>query len=96
MSYGLPVIATPEGGIPAMVQEGVTGYLVPHGNVAVLADALETLIRNPELCASMGENGRKRYLECFTLERFEQGLCNILQRACAWESDVQECRATQP
>jgi glycosyltransferase involved in cell wall biosynthesis len=90
MSFGLPVVSTVEGGIPEIVLDGVTGTLVPRGDVLALADSLETLIRKPELRNAMGENGRRRYLELFTLERFEQGMCSILQQACGIDPSVNE------
>jgi glycosyltransferase involved in cell wall biosynthesis len=43
-----------------------------------LADKLEILIKNPELRKKMGEAGRKKYEEEFTLERFEERMVEIL------------------
>ena len=49
LACGLPVISTPVTGIPEAVQEGVNGLLVPERDVKALADALESLAREPGL-----------------------------------------------
>lgn len=78
MSHALPVVSTYEGAIPDMVQDGVTGFLVRPRDVVTLADRLARLLADPELCAVMGEMGRKRFLEHFTINRFEENLSTIL------------------
>jgi glycosyltransferase involved in cell wall biosynthesis len=79
MQYSLPVVSTYEGGIPDVVEDGVTGFLVPQKDVQALADKLEILIKNPELRKQMGAAGRKKYEEEFTLERFEGRMVEILK-----------------
>jgi len=78
MQYRLPFVSTFEGGIPDVLEEGVTGFLVPQKDVQVLADRLEILIRDKELRIQMGAAGRVRYEEKFTLEHFEYRLKSIL------------------
>jgi len=80
MQFSLPVVSTFEGGIPDVVENGVTGFLVPQKDVEALAEKLELLIRNPELRKQMGEAGRKRYQEKFTLEKFENTLKDIIEQ----------------
>lgn len=75
----LPVVSTFEGGIPDVVENGVTGYLVPQQNVQALADKLELLIKNPALRQAMGAAGRKKYEQEFTLEIFEKRMVQVLQ-----------------
>jgi len=60
MAAGLPVIATRVGGIPNLVQHGLTGLLVARGDVDGLANALCTLLSNPDLTRQMGEAGRQQ------------------------------------
>jgi glycosyltransferase involved in cell wall biosynthesis len=80
MSAGLPVVATAQGGVPDLVDEGRTGYLVPVGDAKAVADRLETLIRQPALRATMGEEGRRRFVERFTLDRFDAGIWSIFEK----------------
>lgn len=60
MSAGLAVIATPVGGVPEAVTNGVEGWLVPPGDVAALAEALDTLLSNEEARRRMGMAGRTK------------------------------------
>lgn len=68
MRAGLPVVASDVGGVGEAVQDGVTGFLVKNGRVEALRGRLQTLLRNPDLRARMGVEGRRRYLAGFTLE----------------------------
>ncbi|WP_026952545.1 glycosyltransferase family 4 protein [Algoriphagus mannitolivorans] len=78
MSAGKPVVATKSGGASEMVLEGETGFLIPIKNVKTGSAAISTLIEDPSLRNSMGEKGRKRVLEKFSLESFEQKVVNHL------------------
>lgn len=79
MSYSLPVISTFEGGIPDIVEDSVTGFLVPQRDIYALADKIETLISNPQLRAKLGEAGRKKYESDFTQIKFEHHLQSIIE-----------------
>lgn len=79
MSYSLPVVTTFVGGIPDIVEENVTGFLIPQKDSIALADKLELLIKNPELRNRLGNAGRKKFEREFTVKKFEQRLENILQ-----------------
>ena len=67
MMAGLPVAATRVGGVPELVEDGVTGYLVPPQDSHALAAALQSLLVDPGLRQRLGEAGRKRALEHFSL-----------------------------
>src|SRR5439155_18822417 len=56
---GLPIISTNHGGIPEIVQDGVSGFLVPEKAAQAMADKLAYLIEHPEVCKSMGKIGCK-------------------------------------
>ena len=60
MSCGLPVVATGVGGVPDVVDDGVSGMLVEVGDVAEFARHLSTLATEPGLRASMGAEGRRQ------------------------------------
>ena len=67
MASGKPVIATSLGGNPEIVVDEVTGILVPAKDARALAQAMLRLIREPDTARQMGEAGRKRSQECFTI-----------------------------
>lgn len=66
---GVPAVATAVGGIPELVEDGVTGLLTPPGDVQALTVALERLLQDPELAARMGATARRRVEERFSLAR---------------------------
>lgn len=80
MCFSLPIVSTFEGGIPDVVLDGETGFLVPQKNVLALAEKLELLIQNSELRIKMGCAGRKKYEQEFTLTKFENNLATILEK----------------
>ena len=80
MQHGLPVVSTDEGAVPDMVADGVNGFVCERKDVSGLAGALERLITDAALRMRMGEVGRKRYEEEFTLERFEERFAECLRR----------------
>jgi glycosyltransferase involved in cell wall biosynthesis len=65
MAAGKPVVATRVGGIPEFVMDGKTGLLVEPGNAAALAEAIESLLRDPERARAMGLRGRACALTAF-------------------------------
>lgn len=69
MASGLPIIATSATAIPELIQHGKTGLLVPWNDVNALAEAIITLLDNPEMAKSMGQAGRKRVEQMFTWDK---------------------------
>jgi glycosyltransferase involved in cell wall biosynthesis len=74
MQFALPVVATRWRGIPSVVDDGVTGYLVAVRDSAALADRLARLLEDEALARRMGEAARSAYEERFTLDRFHRDL----------------------
>lgn len=68
MAAGKPVVATRVGGTPEMVADGITGYLVPPADSESLAKAITNLLQDPQKARAMGEEGRKKVQEKFTVE----------------------------
>jgi glycosyltransferase involved in cell wall biosynthesis len=64
-----PVVATAVGGVPDVVDEGETGFLVSPGDTEALAERLEALAHDPARRAAMGEAGRERVLSRYAVER---------------------------
>jgi len=65
MACGTAVVASNVGGIPEVVADGETGLLVPPDEPKALADALNTLARDPERANAMGDAGRQRAISDF-------------------------------
>ena len=69
MQFALPVVATRWRGIPSLVRDGETGYLVPIRDSSSVADMLQKLIQDPVLAKRLGERGREVYLQDFMVEK---------------------------
>lgn len=77
MQNYLPVISTLEGGIPDIIDDGLTGFIIPKNNSLVLAKKLELLILNIDFRLNMGIAGRRKFENEFTISHFENKLTNI-------------------
>jgi glycosyltransferase involved in cell wall biosynthesis len=86
MAAGRPVIATAVGALPEIVEDGVTGTIVPVGDGAGLAEAIATLIAEPDLRRSMGAAGRERVTERFAIDRMSDQLEEVYRAALQWAS----------
>ncbi len=83
MAHGKPVVGGAHGGTPEIIEDGVTGLLVPHGDVEQLFGALEKLLTNEPLRRRMGHRARERVSESFLFEQFAGRLTQIRTRLCA-------------
>lgn len=72
MTLSRPVVAARTGGIPEVVDDGITGLLVPRGNADGLAVALSRILKDHEWAAGLGEEGRRR-AAFFSVERMMRG-----------------------
>jgi glycosyltransferase involved in cell wall biosynthesis/cellulose synthase/poly-beta-1,6-N-acetylglucosamine synthase-like glycosyltransferase len=77
MACGLPVVSTVLSGIPELVEDGVSGFLVQPRDTVALADALERLARDPGLRARMGKAGRAKVRREFDLSANAERLWNL-------------------
>lgn len=68
MALGRPVVVTQVGGMPEVVKDGQTGYLVPTEAPLLMAEAILKILTNPGLGAAMGESGRREAEENYTFE----------------------------
>jgi glycosyltransferase involved in cell wall biosynthesis len=78
MHFDLPVVAAATGGVPEVVLDGKTGLLVPPESPEPLADAVLSLLEQPELARRLVEAARNRLVE-FSLERYVEYLENYYQ-----------------
>src|SRR6266571_156433 len=81
MSAALPVVSTRLAGIPESVVHDKTGLLVPPGDTAALADALEQLIRDPARRLRYGQAGRARMEQHFEIKKTVVPLLQLLRRS---------------
>lgn len=70
MAAGKPLVVSDHGGLPEDVDDGVEGFVVPAGTVEPLADALRALANDPAKREAMGQAGRERALQRYTMERY--------------------------
>ncbi len=79
MAVGLPVVSTVHSGIPELVEDGVSGFLVPEGDARALTDRLACLMDHPERWESMGKAGRKKVEDDFDSEKLNDRLVTLYQ-----------------
>ena len=95
MAMGLPVISTDHGGIPELVEEGVSGFLVPERDADALSQKLGYLLDHPETWAEMGRAGRKYVEQHYDLHKLNDRLANIYQQLLTINSGSSECHQKQ-
>jgi len=78
MAAGLPVVSTSIGGIPEMVIQNETGFLVSPGDAAALAGAIEKMINDRLLARKLGQAGHERAQRLFSIENNVRALCALL------------------
>ena len=86
--YRKPVIGARAGGVPAIIDDGVDGFLVDFGDVADLARRIETLVADRVLAASMGERGYAKVMERYTWDRIFPVVEEVYERLCPRASVV--------
>ena len=83
MACGTPVVASRVGGIPEVVVDGETGWLVPPGDAAALAEALRGALADPARARRMGEAGRRRVEAHFSWDRIAEHTLAVYRDAIA-------------
>ena len=77
MSMGKPCVVSNSGGLPEVVQDNKTGFVVDNGSKEVMAEKIIELIENPELCYSMGESGKIRFNDYFSYRIWKEKMEKI-------------------
>ncbi len=83
MAHARPVVATPVGGTPEVVVDGETGLLVPPRDPAALAGALRRLLEDPDFARRLGEAGRRRVAERFSLDAMTKRILMMYDEVAA-------------
>lgn len=78
MSAALPVIGTDVGAVRELLGDDEAGIVVPPGDSAAMAAAIDALGRSPEQRQRMGQEARMRYINAYTVERFEDSFARAL------------------
>lgn len=79
LSVGTPVVAARAGGIPEVLGHGEAGVLVPPGDADALAGAALSLLRDEARRLTLARRGRRRFEECFTVERHVQQIVKVYE-----------------
>ena len=77
---GLPVVSTEHAGIPEIVRDGASGFLVPEKDVDALIQKLEILIQQPQLRYAMGRTGRKYVEQYYNIKILNNRLVELYQQ----------------
>jgi glycosyltransferase involved in cell wall biosynthesis len=80
MAAAKPVIATNGGGVPEIVVDTVTGFLVPMGDARAMAEAICKVLSDPSMACRMGLRGFRRVQECFSIENTVQKVEAVYRR----------------
>ncbi len=78
MAHELPVVASAHGGLAEIVENGATGYLVPPGDVEMLANVIAQLVVDPTLRRTLGAAGRVRQRLLFSQEKHDEELLKLM------------------
>lgn len=81
MAAGRPLVATRVGGLPDLVEDGVTGLLIPPGDAAALADAIAALLADPARAEAMGRAARERWEESYSTGPFYRATLKVYEEA---------------
>jgi glycosyltransferase involved in cell wall biosynthesis len=80
MACSRAVVATRAGGIPEAVDDEVTGVIVPPRDEDALAAGIVRLLKSPELRRELGQAGRQRVIDSFSVDRLVEGTANVYER----------------
>ncbi|MGF1492437.1 MAG: glycosyltransferase [Microcoleaceae cyanobacterium] len=86
MAMGLPVISTYHGGIPELVEDGVSGFLVPERDAEALAEKLGILINNSQRWPEMGKAGRAYVEQYYDLNQLNNALVEVYRRVLRFDA----------
>ena len=85
MAVGLPVVATRAGAVPEIIEDGVSGILVSPRDPNAMAEAVISLLRDPQRVSNMGKAARRRVEELFTVRQYVAGVEQVYQQVLGVE-----------
>ncbi len=96
MAMGLPVIGTLHGGIPELIEDGISGFLVPERDAEAIAEKVIELIEHAENWSAMGASGRARVEEKYDMYKLNEQLVNIYQQQLSEQSSSTTANTSNP
>ena len=88
MSYGVPVISTPVGGIPDVLEDGVNGFIVPCGDTVMLSKRITDILKNYSLFQNMSKNNYRKIAQNFNTTKIIEKLRNIYNSMIANQINI--------
>jgi glycosyltransferase involved in cell wall biosynthesis len=86
MQFCMPIVATRWRGIPSLIEEEVSGFMVPIQDSIAIAKKLEILINNPEKTQQMGQRGRELFLEKYSIKKYHKSMGNLFRQVAGERS----------
>jgi colanic acid/amylovoran biosynthesis glycosyltransferase len=80
LAHGIPVVSTSHAGIPEVIHDGVSGFLLPERDIDGLAEKLGYLLSKPEIRLDMGLRGRRFIDEYYDIEKLNDRLIELYRR----------------
>jgi glycosyltransferase involved in cell wall biosynthesis len=88
MSCGMPVIASRIGGIPSLIDDGITGLLIPPGDVSTLAEKVILLFNNKDFADKLAANARKKVIQNFCHEKMIEETVKVFESAITHKKEL--------
>ena len=79
MAAGIPVIGVNSGGVKEIIQDGITGYLIPPKKPLKIAEKMIYLFHHPDLAKEMGNKGKKIAMEKFSIQNYTKSIEKVIQ-----------------
>ena len=76
----IPVVVSDVGGLPEVVKDGITGFIVPSRDIEATADAIQKLIERPELAKKMGKAGREFVLQFYESQKTVKIMSDLYEK----------------
>jgi glycosyltransferase involved in cell wall biosynthesis len=89
MQFSLPIISTYEGGIPDILNDNITGFLVEPQNAQILADKIAILLRDRDLRIEMGKKSFQQFINNYTLSLFENNMMRTFNAILGTKKDLE-------
>jgi glycosyltransferase involved in cell wall biosynthesis len=86
MQFCMPIVTTRWRGIPSLIEEEVSGFMVPIQDSVAIANKLEILINNPEKTQQMGQRGRELFLEKYSINKYHESMGNFFRQVAGERS----------